>query len=742
MWGRSGPSPRSDGAVAARVRLPAALFIGLTLSGSACGRQVVPAPAAVGPQWIVDPSAPGPSLPPVGRSLFDFVVGREVPPPFPALLRVLEARLESRPGSPGLQVVLIPRGRSLQREAAQPDVFRYPRVVVAATADPGPGSEPEIALKDRLYLGYQERAAVLEVISYNEAAGRFEFQVVRDYRPGSPARLLYADRALCMTCHQNGAPIFSRPPWDETSANPFVAARLSEHGSSYQGLPVASGIDVPSRLDAATDRANRLSVVQLLWREGCGGDDEPARRCRGDLLTLALARALSGAPLMDPEAYRRRVRSRLVEQGRARWPRGLWVPSPDLPNRDPLQADVVAPSDPLLPRPPLETWTEPGGSEEGLVRWLSGLADFFTPSDLRRLDAVLAERRGTSWSAAAACRLTGSRRAASGPRISFECASGEGHEEAAFTGRIYVDRTHVRGGSIDGIAIDGRDELPALNVRRGTIRRVGDAWRLELDLVQAAGGLRPRRPDGRALDTLALVWPSAPAAPDGLAPRDGQPWPATASLAGRDDSEPIRSAVTAIVRRHGPDGEALGSGPFRRAVVLAALERELGLPAVPRCCLDTAPLPSPTLDGMVPEQPHVAMAGTDPGFDRFRRYCGRCHETDARFPANFLYGPAQEQQRGLDRCAERIFFRLGMWGLPANERLKTPMPPVTALAGLSVDPGHWPQNPDLTALQRDVAERLRRRTGRPPVLAELAARGYAALPACLTPDTPDAGRSR
>ena len=41
--------------------------------------------------------------------------------------------------------------------------------------------------RDRLYLGYQENANLIEVISYNEAAARFEFQLVRDYRAGANA---------------------------------------------------------------------------------------------------------------------------------------------------------------------------------------------------------------------------------------------------------------------------------------------------------------------------------------------------------------------------------------------------------------------------------------------------------------------------------------------------------------------------------------------------------------------------
>ena len=62
--------------------------------------------------------------------------------------------------------------------------FSFPRVVAAMTADGG----GQLLAKDRVYLGYQERAGVIEVISYNEAAARFEFQLVRNYRSASQAR--------------------------------------------------------------------------------------------------------------------------------------------------------------------------------------------------------------------------------------------------------------------------------------------------------------------------------------------------------------------------------------------------------------------------------------------------------------------------------------------------------------------------------------------------------------------------
>ena len=146
---------------------------------------------AVGdPLWVVDPQAQEPDLPPVGRSLFDHLVGSngayEVPFPFESLIEHIDRRLSKtayldRP----IKKVLIPLGRSLQRDAAAPAYFASPRAVVAVDGEPADDHQaPAMLLRDRRYLGYMEDAAVLEVISYNEAAGRFEFQVVDDYREG------------------------------------------------------------------------------------------------------------------------------------------------------------------------------------------------------------------------------------------------------------------------------------------------------------------------------------------------------------------------------------------------------------------------------------------------------------------------------------------------------------------------------------------------------------------------------
>ena len=109
------------------------------------------------------------------ESLFDLLFGRwengavtyDLPFPFTTLTQRIAGHLGVDEETPSaLLQVLIPLGRSLQRYAAAPEYFRYPRVIVAV--DGKPEMRPDhtgILLKDRLYLGYQEKANAIEVIS-------------------------------------------------------------------------------------------------------------------------------------------------------------------------------------------------------------------------------------------------------------------------------------------------------------------------------------------------------------------------------------------------------------------------------------------------------------------------------------------------------------------------------------------------------------------------------------------------
>ena len=95
------------------------------------------------PPWVVDPAEPGTNLPPIGRSLFDFLITKsvngkkvyDIPFPFSALVAHLESHLHSKRAQPALKQLLIPVNRSLQRRAGNGEYFTYPRAVLAVDTE-------------------------------------------------------------------------------------------------------------------------------------------------------------------------------------------------------------------------------------------------------------------------------------------------------------------------------------------------------------------------------------------------------------------------------------------------------------------------------------------------------------------------------------------------------------------------------------------------------------------------------
>ena len=569
---------------------------------AACAGLIATAGARDMPAWAADPAVPGPTLPPSGRSLFDFVAADGIPFPFEALLRKVEAGVGCTPGA-CVKPVLIPLGRSLQRTAAAPDFFAFPRVVVAVT---GEGTGPMLA-RDRLYLGYQERANLIEVISYNEMAARFEFQLVRDYRAGGVPLVVYANRDVCTACHQNHAPIFSRPVWDETNANPKIATRLSAARNYFYGIPVHRGVDIPNAIDDATDRANRIGTTQLIWREACDA------ACRPMALTAALQYRLSGERAFKvPE-----LAGALAHGFAMRWPGGLAIPNPDLPNRDPLAvppgttgvalSHVGAGLEPLAPRAPLEVWT----AEDPLLvqRFVMGLAELIAQTDVRELDAAL------------------TRQAVGARRRNFIATCAVARKRYDCVGEVTLSGSPT---TVNSIAFDG-EPLALYTVDNG---------------VLASQGRRARTASGDRIERLSVR-------------RAGEKGEATVTVV--EDFAPARAAIANF---------AWPSAPFSRARMRAAL----GLDRRATCCEDTTSLGAPQED-IEPALPLPALAAD------FESHCAACHRTPGRFPPNFLAGDAKRVRASLVQCAPRIFVRLVMWQTPTAARDKVPMPPPLASRG-------------------------------------------------------------
>ena len=676
--------------------------------------------------WVVEAELPGADLPIRGQALFDTLRAdpggstgaQPVPFPFTALLARLREWVPTADDTSPYAAVLIPIGRSLQRHAAAPNYFRYPRVVVAVISEASKQAAP--LLKDRLYFGYQEQAGVLEVISYNEAMGRFEFQIVKDYRPGGTPHVYYAKRAICTACHQNQAPIFARPLWRETNANPAVAARLADQHRGFYGLPISVSIDVPSAIDDAVQRANRLSFGQRLWSAGCALPAQ-AVACRVTLLNAALQLRLSGdlGYASDETSF-----GPLRAAWQRHWPHGLSMPNPDIPNRDPLvevdavsRREVVVPAalDPLLPRPPLSVLRfDQRGAQDAVV---AQLGQFFAAADITALDQALFARGSTAArkTYSATCRCTRSSLQTRVWRLDVRCQNAL-DSRVTVEGRLYFDGTHLQRAVFDHIALPP-DDLDDVSVPAPTSIAL-DARGITLPLHR--GALHARRRNGNALSRLTLQW----------APHAEQTVNFTGSLTleEQDDYAPVRAAlqhVAAVPAAGAADG--LSALPFQRARIVPALFAQLGIAAPASCCANHRALPAPHLEPFATldlTQPPTGLASEHAAaLQSLQRYCAPCHDSAERFPPNFLSGSLAAVQAKLTQCAARIDYRLNMWTLPAAQRRKTPMPPELALRADQRDPLRWPRSNEYAQLRRYINS-LRTT----PVAA---ARDYQQLDACL-----------
>ena len=520
-----------------------------------------------------------------GGSLFDQVFAKrtngalvyDIPFPFSALTGRLADRLEADDdtSSPLLQV-LIPLGRSLQRDAAAPDFFQLPRVIVAVGRDTD-ARDTALVLKDRLYLGYQAQAETIEIISYNPSRGRFEFQVVEDYAPGATPSVSYASRSLCMECHQNGGPIWSDPPWDETNASPKIAERLGKHGAHVQGVAVgtgAQGADASFRIAASIDRANLFVPHQQLWRAACGA----STRCRGDLLAAMLQYRLSGNRGFAPMPQHS---TNIFRAGwRNRWPAGLKLPSSRIANRDPLsgESDIAGEVDPLEPRPPVDVLK--ASDADALASVIAGLAEFLPMREVRSLDRRLfvhrpktgADRRRLE----TACAFTQRELGGWALQVRFSCG-GDDRGALHMEGQFYALEGGAVRGTIERLRLGDTERFIKLALSGSTATRIRGGGSLRLAVTQPIGRLHARLTTGEAIEGLTLRWNDLAAErtdPSGELTR--HPDNGTSVLHVVDDTEPMRRALATLVR-HAASGKTdlLSDKPLQGSALMRALLEEM-----------------------------------------------------------------------------------------------------------------------------------------------------------------------
>jgi hypothetical protein len=684
------------------------------------------------PRWAVNPAHPGPDRPPAGRSLFDLVAGREragqgayeIAFPFDAFLRQVNERAGCRASAPCVKVVLIPLGRSLQRMTASPEFFAHPRVVAAVDgeAEAGEGvASHAMLLKDRLFLGYQEQAGLIEVISYNETAGRFEFQLVNDYRAGATPRVSYARRDVCAACHQNLAPIFSRPQWAETNANERVAAGLRVHGDAFFGVPVGRGTGIPGAIDDSTDRANLFGVWQRLWRDGCRD-----RHCRAAALFAALQYRLAGERGFDESAatWREDFIPQFAGQWRMHWPAGLAIPNPDLPNRDPLppatapwpvgaaMAHVPARFEPLQPRPPLEVWlpTPSTAASDAAIAavarsYIAGLAAFFPEMDIAALDQRLRELatdgRAQRRQYDAQCSIE-----QAVATLRFRCDGATPGPAVHFSGRLALRESRTASGTVEGLSVAGEPPLHQLTVTPGVALSADGTTLRVRDRERHA-----RLADGSAIDSITLDWSGSARGA------------AHATVSVIDDLDPLRTAITALIAEGGP-ASPFAAETFDREHITRALFSLLDIAREEACCEGASTLPPARFEAA---QPAVPTSGPAQPFAAFYPMCAGCHATGERSPPNFLSGTDAQVAANLRHCAPRLYARLAMWRRSPAQREKTPMPPPLALPypHVAAPPAQ------VATLERISADLVRAETGRLPQLDTLLANEYEALRPCL-----------
>ncbi len=677
-----------------------------------------------------------------------------MPFPFSSLVQLIADSLDRKGGVSHTKRVLMPLNRSLQRHAPKPEFFKYPRAVLAIDTEPtfSPDSAGML-LKDRLYVGYQEKANTLEVISYNEAAGRFEFQVVKDYRAGGGRQVFYANRTLCTSCHQNHGPIFARQLWDETNANSTVAALLKAEQRNFYDFPILQGVDVPNAIDAATDRANKLSAFQLLWREGCKSPyNVESVDCRAAAFRLTLQHLLSGARGLDTGvAQYQGLVSSLSKQWLKKWPNGLLIPDADIPNRNPVlhtaqlrnyaamgggqvrstaelsdQSDIRSIFEPSNPRPPLEVWRLSTTGETLANRLISGLGAFLSANDIRRLDDHLFRNGTKELVYGSNCELTPRTDGGVINRLTFHCESAQevSTGRVSLSGVVYFQHGKPVKGAIERVTFDDGEELGDLDIVSGKLEARADDLVATLDMRQKYSGLHARRENGNAIRSLSLSWKSS--GQKNVAVFSGK---VKATVV--DDFTPVARAIEKMVDETLSGHSDVFTGkPFRRAAIMKALFEQLEMPNLRWCCADVHGLPEPQLaPGLVPEEPPF-MKQKDHILTSFGKYCAKCHFGLETFPPNFLYGETKHVKANLNRCAERIFFRLEMWRLALDVRPEPPMPPVSTLRRLKVDPEQWPQQDDLRTMRDYVSDVLRSETGSVPKLEDLKNRGYDNLRDC------------
>lgn len=629
---------------------------------------LLPTSGDAAPQWIEHASAPGPDIPPVGLSRFDQIFMQQdndyqIPYPFEKLVEHLEAGIDNR-GKNGLRQVLVPIGRSLQRNTAAPDYFKFPRSLIALEGEPRVSTEQAgLVLEYRLFIAHQPSTETLEVISYNNEVGRFEFQVVENYARDQIPVVRQANRVMCLSCHQNAAPIFPETPWTETSFNVEVAKELiralpQKFTSLISVLTPDAGV-----IDVLVERANYLSVAQYIWKNGCS-----TSRCRAALLRAALQFRLSGKSSFEWQhsTYRVNYHEDLKQNWKQNWSQGLALAGSRIVTLDSFDQDQrTIEQDPLSARPAHTIWYEADAVlARGIVYRLAG---FLTQADIQRFDrrliALEASQTDNNQSFRSPCRIAFSRDST----LELSCSEIGTIDGLQATFEIELEQTRINSIRVLQLKFPGDPHIWQPEVRKFN----NNGGTIDIELSDANSDLSQRVSNGNRIRLVRLTLDSSLSSPFSDARME---------IEMSDDFRYLDEALAQLLVDNATGkSDSLSALAFRRRVIVDELMRQLGM--------KTLNWPRFTKPPVKTEKATAVELNGD--LVLLYPYCAHCHNANSVNPPGFLYG--EQLHERLVQCAPRILTRLKAWQDGYNFP-RSPMPPPASpgMSGTSAE--SWPRS--------------------------------------------------
>ncbi len=156
---------------------------------------------------------------PTAYDLFLKEMGGTIPFPPQKIVEILASRKIP------VTAAIFPNGRSLERGVTS---YEKPRSLLAFDLAP-PSQSGDETRHQMVFLAYTPGNEGLQIISQNQnhPNAPFDFKLVTSYARGkTPEMNEPSSRGLCTSCHQNGGPIFTEFPWNETQSNSEITHRM------------------------------------------------------------------------------------------------------------------------------------------------------------------------------------------------------------------------------------------------------------------------------------------------------------------------------------------------------------------------------------------------------------------------------------------------------------------------------------------------------------------------------------